>query len=141
MNELALLYALIRRFEGCKLMPYFCPAGILTCGWGSTGAGVVMGQAWTQAYADQRMQADALRFAKQTLALCPSLRGAPLCAIADFAYNLGVGRLRTSTLRKRIIAGDMQGAVVELLKWNRGGGKILAGLNRRRHAEVQLLAA
>lgn len=140
MNDLTLLYALIRRFEGCKLMPYFCPAGKLTCGFGSTGPGVVMGQAWTMEYAEKRMQSDALMFARKTLELCPSLRGASMCAIADFSYNLGLGRLRTSTLRKRILAGDMQGASVELSKWVYGDGRVLPGLVKRRAAEALLLS-
>lgn len=137
--QLAALYVLIKRFEGCHLMPYLCPAGVLTCGWGSTGWGIVPGHAWTQEYADQRMQQDALRFARGTLALCPRLRGDQLSAIADFAYNLGLGQLRASTLRRRINAGDMQGAVKELMKWTRGGGRVLKGLVIRRTAEAQLM--
>lgn len=135
------LYLLIKRFEGCRLMPYLCPAGIWTCGWGSTGRDVVPGQAWTQEYADARMQADALRFAKGTLVLCPGLVCGAHSAIADFAYNLGLGNLRASTLRRRLNDGDMAGAVVQLNKWVRGGGKILPGLVARRAAESRLLAA
>lgn len=135
-SELALLYSLIRRFEGCRLVPYLCPAGVWTCGWGSTGADVFPGRAWTQDYADKRMEADALKFARGTLALCPDLRGDKLCAIADFAYNLGLGALRGSTLRKRLNAGDEVGAVAELAKWVNGGGRRLPGLVRRRAAEA-----
>lgn len=118
-------------------MPYLCPAGVWTCGWGSTGADVMPGVKWTQEYADQRMQSDGLRFAKGTLRLCPSLRGNPLCAVADFAYNVGLGRLKSSTLRKKINAGD-ETAVLEFSKWTRGGGKVLKGLVRRCAARVSL---
>lgn len=138
-EQLAALYILIKRFEGCKLMPYICPAGVWTCGWGSTGADVFPGRAWTQAYADQRMYADALRFAKGTAALCPGLAGKRLCAITDFAYNLGLARLRASTLRKRVNEGDFEAAKTELRKWVRGGGKKLPGLVLRREAEAALL--
>lgn len=138
MNLIA-LYTLIRKFEGCFLTPYLCPAGVWTCGWGSTGLDVIPGQPWTQAYADQRMASDALRFARGTLALCPNLRGDALCAIADFAYNLGLGNLKASTLRRKINAGDMDAACTELSKWTRGGGRILAGLVKRRASEIQLL--
>jgi lysozyme len=138
-NDLTLLYTLIKRFEGCRLMPYLCPAGIWTCGWGSTGVGVFPGEPWTQAYADSRMQQDALKFAQGTLALCPDLRGARLCAIADFSYNLGLAKLRNSTLRRKINAGDMASAAAELGKWVRGGGKVLPGLVARRAAESVLL--
>lgn len=137
--DLRALHVLIRRFEGCRLMPYICPAGVWTCGWGSTGPDVVPGQRWTQEYADRRMLLDADRFARSTLALCPDLSGDALCAIADFSYNLGIGRLKASTLRKRINAGDFDGAATELRKWVNGGGRKLPGLVLRREAEIALL--
>jgi lysozyme len=137
-NNLTELYVMIRTFEGCHLTPYICPAGVWTCGWGSTGSDVVPGVKWTQEYADQRMKSDAQRFATGTLALCPGLEGNQLCAVADFSYNLGLGRLRSSTLRKRINAGDTDGAITEFGKWTRGGGKVLKGLVRRCLARVAL---
>jgi lysozyme len=137
--DLAALYVLIRRFEGCRLMPYYCPAGVLTCGWGSTGPDVFPGRAWTQEYADSRMLMDAQMFARGTLALCPSLSGSRLSAIADFAYNLGLGRLKTATLRKKINAGEWLAVPAELRKWVNGGGKRLPGLVSRREAEIALL--
>lgn len=133
------LYKLIRQFEGCRLTPYYCPAGVLTCGWGSTGPDVFPGRPWTQEYADARLEMDAARFAKATLFLCPSLEGDGLSAIADFAFNLGEGRLKASTLRRRINAGDTEGAKRELMKWTRGGGRVLPGLVLRRAAEAALL--
>lgn len=139
--ELSALYVLVRRFEGCRLMPYLCPAGVWTCGWGSTGPDVFPGRAWTQEYADRRLAQDALHFAQGALALCPGLRGDALCAIADFAYNLGLGRLKASTLRRKINAEDWEGARVELAKWVRGGGRVLPGLVLRRVAEAALLPA
>lgn len=87
------------------------------------------------------MEQDAIKFARGALVLCPTLTGAAHAAIADFAYNLGIGRLRASTLRKRINAGDTAGAVAELKKWTRGGGRVLPGLVARRAAESALLAA
>lgn len=62
-----------------------------------------------------------------------------LNAIVDFAYNLGVGRLQTSTLRRKINAQDWAGAKAELMRWTRGGGRVLPGLVRRREAEIALL--
>lgn len=139
-ERLAALYALIRRFEGCKLMPYLCPAGIWTCGWGSTGRDVMPGQTWTQEYADRRMEADAIKFSKAALMLCPGLTESALSAISDFAYNLGIGRLRASTLRRRLNEGDMPAAARELMKWTRGGGRVLPGLVARRAAEAGMLS-
>lgn len=135
------LIALIKRFEGCHLTPYICPAGVLTCGWGATGQGVVPGVKWTQQQADDRLVCDAAKAMEQTSTLCPTLTNTKLEAIADFVYNLGAGRLKASTLRKRLNAGDCDGAMVELRKWTRGGGKVLRGLVLRREAEVLLFGS
>lgn len=61
-----------------------------------------------------------------------------LAAMTDFAYNLGVGRYRASTLRKRVEAENWTDAATELKRWVRGGGKVLPGLVRRRKAEIAL---
>ena len=105
-SELAPLVELIRRSEGLRLKAYYCPAGVLTCGYGSTGPDIRPDTVWTVDQAESRMLADAVRFARQTMLLCPGLSGNALCAIADFAYNLGLGRLRTSTLRRKVNARD-----------------------------------
>lgn len=86
------------------------------------------------------MAADALRFARGTRELCPGLDGGNrLSAIADFAYNLGLDRLKHSTLRRRLNAGEIEDAKDELRKWVYGGGKKLRGLILRRDAEAKLL--
>lgn len=137
--DLAALYVLIRTFEGCRLVPYLCPAGVWTCGWGSTGPDVVPGRAWSQEYADQRMQQDAMKFARGALALCPRVTGDRLSAIADFAYNVGLGALQASTLRRKVNDQDWEGAKAQLMRWTRGGGRVLPGLVRRRKAEADLI--
>jgi len=139
MTALELLIKLIKRFEGCKLKAYYCPAGVLTCGWGSTGKDILPNTVWTQDYADKRLMHDAVRFLKATQNLCPHLKGEQLGAIADFTYNLGVGRLKSSTLRKKINEGDFESASKELKKWVYGGGKKLKGLVVRRDAEAEYL--
>ena len=133
------LYELVRRFEGLRLRAYLCPAGVWTCGYGSTGPDVGPSTAWTLPQADARMRADVATFVRGTLALCPGLSGAKLAAAADFAYNLGLTRLAGSTLRRRINAGDWEGAAAELRRWVRGGGRVLPGLVLRREAEARLL--
>jgi lysozyme len=60
-------------------------------------------------------------------------------AIVDFCYNLGVGRLQTSTLKRKINAQDWEEAKEQLKLWNKGGGKVLAGLKKRRDAECLLM--
>lgn len=133
------LRLLIHRFEGLRLRAYTCPAGVLTCGYGSTGPDIKPDTVWTKEQADARMERDAARFETATRRMCPAIRGDALAAVADFAYNLGATRLKASTLRRRINAGDMSGARAELAKWIRGGGRILLGLVARRAAEAALL--
>jgi lysozyme len=77
-----------------------------------------------------------------TLRYCPVLAAEPeerLAAVVDFTFNLGAGRLQTSTLRRRINQRDWHGAGQELRRWVYGGGKVLPGLVTRREAEVALL--
>ena len=133
------LIDLIKRFEGLRLKAYLCPAGVWTCGFGSTGPDISKGTVWSIEQAEDRLQADAYAFTIATLKLCPGISGERLAAIADFAYNLGATRLAGSTLRRKINSGDIEGAKVELRKWVRGGGRILPGLVLRREAEARLL--
>jgi lysozyme len=139
--NLAELYALVKRFEGCKLTPYLCPAGIWTCGWGSTGPDVFPGRRWTQEYADYRLELDAVRFSRAVAILCPGLAESPHNAISDFAYNLGEDRLKNSTLRRKVNAQAWQAARRELRKWVNGGGRRLPGLVLRREVEASMLPA
>mgnify|MGYP000078324199 CR=1 FL=1 len=139
-DALIQLYVLIKRFEGCRLMPYLCPSGVLTCGWGSTGVGVFPGVPWTQEYADERMYADALRFARGVLVLCPMLAGNNnhWCAVADLGYNIGLGNFQASTIRRMLNAGDINGAAAQFGRWIYGSGGVLPGLVTRRAAERDL---
>jgi len=136
---MSLLHDLIRRFEGLRLRAYLCPAGVWTCGYGSTGPDVSRGTVWSAPQADERMTRDAQVFTAGAARYCPSLRGDGLDAIADFAYNLGLTRLAGSTLRRKINSGDTAGARAELLRWVRAGGRVLPGLVARRVAESQYI--
>jgi len=139
---------LCQRFEGLYLKPYLCPAGVATIGYGTTrwpdGRPVTLSdKPITQEQAIALLLGDIERvYYPGVMKLCPNLKGdAQICAIVDFAYNLGLGALKGSTLRKRINAGDIEGALLELAKWNKGGGKVLKGLVLRRQAERFLLAS
>ena len=77
-----------------------------------------------------------------TLRYCPVLATEPverLAAIVDFTFNLGAGRLQTSTLRRRINQRDWSQVASEIKRWVRGGGRVLPGLAARREAEAELL--
>ena len=126
---------LARRFEGLYLDPYFCPTGYRTVGYGHlypVGGRITIAQA--EAWLQQDVQvalAGAVRY-------CPVLELYPAChgAIADFCFNLGVGRLKASTLRRKINQQDWSAAQLELLKWVYGSGRKLPGLVLRRIAEA-----
>lgn len=130
---------LIQKFEGCKLTAYLCPAGVWTIGWGSTGLGVGKGVTWTQVEADERYKKDmaAFKAGVQKLVTVPVNRN-QLEAITSFAYNLGLGALKGSTLLKYLNAGNYQAAANQFLRWDKAGGKVSSGLTRRRTAERNL---
>jgi lysozyme len=136
-----ILLALIRRFEGCKLKAYLCPAGVWTLGWGATGPGISKGATWSQEQADVRLKLDAHRFFLSSLKASPVLALYPDAhqAIADFCFNLGTTRYRSSTLKKRIDAEDRDGACDEIVRWVFGGGRKLPGLVLRRQAEAAII--
>lgn len=137
------LLALIRQFEGLRLKPYRCPAGVPTIGYGHTGPDVRMDMApITIPQAEALLRKDAEVFYRAAGKLSPVLwleGGAKHSAIADFCFNLGTTRYKASTLRRRVDAGDWHGAAEELQKWVWGGGRKLPGLVARRAAEAALL--
>jgi len=135
------LIELIQRFEGLRLRAYYCPAGILTCGWGSTGPDIGPQTVWTREQADARMQRDAANYSAIAIRLCPRASGRQLAALASFAYNLGATRLAGSTLRRKFNRGDIDGARQEFGRWVYAGGRKLPGLILRREAEATLMSS
>ena len=143
--------ALIKRFEGCArrigrgLVQAYPDPGTggapWTIGWGSTGPGIGRGTVWTQAQCDARLEADLLRYAAevlQALGDAPTMQ-AQFDALVSFHYNTGaIGR---ATLTRKHIAGDYAGAAAEFARWKRAGGRVVAGLVRRRAAEAALYAS
>jgi len=129
-------YDLIKRFEGCRLIAYKCPAGVWTIGYGHT-VGVMCGDKISQHQADIMLGSDVERFEEFVSML---VRGYECTqnqfnALVSFAFNLGNGSLETSTLLRKFKAGDYSGCANEFLRWNKAGGKVLDGLTRRREAE------
>lgn len=129
---------LIKQFEGLKLSAYLCPAGVPTIGYGTT-KGVQMGQTITAAEAERLLAEDVTVFAKGVSeAVKVPLEQHEFDALVSFAYNVGLGAFRTSTLLRLLNAGDKAGAARQFDRWNKAGGKPLAGLTRRREAERKL---
>ncbi|NDV11691.1 lysozyme [Crenobacter caeni] len=134
---------LIKQFEGFEPKAYRCPAGKLTIGYGHVVAPTeynLRDAALTEDQATRLLEADLGRFAPQVTAMLSGLtvRQHQFDALVSFAYNCGAGALRGSTLLRKLRAGDVAGAAEEFLRWNKAGGRELAGLTRRRNAERAL---
>lgn len=137
---------IVKEFEGCRLQAYLCPAGVWTVGWGSTTIGgkvVREGQSITQAQADAQLDADLQRFYDALARAIPAVSGWPgnrAAALVSWTYNVGVGAMQDSTLRRRLLAGEdpVKVAREELPRWNKADSRELPGLTRRRAAEVAL---
>ena len=131
--------ALLKKFEGCKLKAYRCPAGVCTIGYGHTSSAgvpeVTDGMIITQADADEILRRDLIKYERSVQDLIKvKLTQNQFDVLVDFAYNAGVGNLKSSTMLKKINAGDLDAVPAELMKWTKGGGKVLPGLVRRRQA-------
>lgn len=140
-ETLKILTDLLKKFEGCKLKAYKCPAGIWTIGYGST-RGVKEGDEITQAEADALLLEEAQEYLDEALRLSPRLRSATpgqQAAIASFVYNCGAGNYKKSTLKRNVDAGDFNEAKHSIKMWNKANGKVLKGLVTRRQAEADLL--
>ena len=146
MDTVDLVMRLCRHFEGLYLKPYLCSAGVPTIGYGATfyedGTRVTLADPpITRERAEALLRWHVTRhFLPPTARLCPGAdtpgRIASLC---DFAFNVGLGNLRASTLRRRVNEGLWDEVPAQFMRWNKAGGRVLRGLTRRRQAEVDLL--
>jgi len=132
--------ALLKLFEGCKLKAYRCPANVCTIGYGHTNAAgapmVTDSSVITQQQAEDILRHDLVKYetAVHEMVTQP-LNQHQFDVLVDFAYNAGIGNLKSSTLLKKVNAGKFDDVPAELMKWTKGGGKVLPGLVRRRQAE------
>lgn len=129
---------LIKEFEGLRLEAYLCPANVWTIGYGHTKT-VRKGMKITNAEAEELLKGD-IAWVKNCTdsAVKVELSANQVAAVYSFIYNVGAGAFRSSTLLRKLNQGDHEGAANEFKRWNKGGGKVLAGLTRRRAAEAKL---
>jgi lysozyme len=138
--------ALIKKFEGCRLTAYPDPGtggSPWTIGYGWTlpvdGKPVRPGMTIDQATADRLLKTGLVSYENDILKIVKvKLTQGQFDALVSFAYNVGSRALSTSTLLKKLNAGDIKGAADEFLRWNKSGGKVMAGLTNRRKAERTL---
>ena len=135
---------LIKKFEGCKLKAYKCPAGLWTISWGLTfypdGTKVKEGDVITQERAEQLFDIVLNEFAAKVDGLVKSnVTANNFSALVSFTWNVGVGNLKKSTLLRKVNANPKDKTIsAEFKKWVRANGEVLKGLVRRREAEAKL---
>lgn len=140
MQTSAEMRRMISAWEGCKLVAYKDPVGIWTIGVGHTGPEVGPGMRISQEEADEILSKDLARFERAVERLTPKTTQAQFDALVSFAFNCGEGAVERSTLRKLHNQGDHAAASREFAKWNKAGGRELAGLTRRRAGEAGVYA-
>ena len=136
---------LIKKYEGFKAKAYLCPANVITIGYGSTyyedGSKVKLTDSpITQERATELLEALLVSYERSVDSYCvDTINQNQFDALCSFAYNCGVGNLKSSTLLKKVNKNPNDPTIKdEFLKWNKGGGKVLTGLTKRRIEEAQL---
>lgn len=138
---------LIKYYEKCSLKAYLCPAKRWTIGWGNTfyegNVPVKDGDKITQERADALFTMIVNDFVKSVDAMVHSnITENQFAALVSFAYNTGIGNIKSSTLLKMVNSNPNEPLIRnEFMKWVRANGKVLKGLQKRRAAEADLYFA
>ena len=130
-----------KKLKSGLIAPYICPAGYPTQGWGLLVKDL-NSPPITSEEAGNRLKQALPFYINKALTMSPILAQCELpviVAIADFIFNLGEGRYRASTLKRKVDQGDWEAACVEIERWVFGGGRKLPGLVARRAAERELI--
>ena len=131
---------MIKHFESCKLTAYQDSVGVWTIGWGHT-AGVKKGDNWTQDEADDILLNDLEKFegyVNQYVQV--PLTQNQFDALVSWTFNLGPGNLQSSTMLTKLNEKSYDEVPSQMKRWNKAGGKVLRGLERRRNAEAAMFS-
>ena len=135
----------IKEFEGFSSKPYLCPSGIPTIGYGNTmytnGERVTMEDPEIDEKQAEKMLPDTIKTVEKQVknVLEVKLKPLQLAALISFTYNVGIGNFSNSTLLAWLNSNpDFPRIPEQFRRWNKGGGRVLKGLVRRREAEVEL---
>jgi len=133
----------IKEFEGLRLDAYLDVAGILTIGYGHTGPDVKSGMKITKAQADDLLHKD-MQWAIDAVSKSVTVptNQYQQAALTSLTFNIGAGAFKSSTLLRKLNAGDIEGAANEFGRWNKatvnGKKTVINGLTRRRESERKL---
>lgn len=136
---------LIKKYEGLRLKPYLCAAGLPTIGFGATyypdGTKVKLTDKSISEFEASTMLGQMLKHYEKSVDSFTrdDISQNQFDALVSFAYNCGVGNLKSSTLLKKVNKDPSDKSIrLEFLKWNKAGGRVLAGLTKRRIEEANL---
>ena len=130
--------ALIKKFEGCELEAYKCPAGVWSIGFGFT-KDVKEGDVWSQSHAEEMLDIELEEYEEYVTDLVDvPLNENQFSSLVAWCYNLGPTNLVQSTLLSKLNAGLYEDVPHEIKRWNKANGEVLEGLVRRREAEALL---
>ena len=134
---------LLKDFEGFNGKAYRCPAGVISIGFGHTGAELTMKDTVTRARAEEILKAD-LKWAEGVVnaKVKVNLTQNQFDALVVLVFNIGEGNFASSTLLKVLNKGDKDAVAAQFVRWNKitvKGKKVVSpGLARRRQAEADL---
>lgn len=129
---------LIKHFEGFESKAYLDIVGVLTIGYGTT-KGVSKGMVITESQGEDFLKRDLAYFEDKVKKLVKvDLTQNQFDALIAWTYNLGEGNLASSTMLQKINSSKFSEVPAQMMRWNKAGGKEVAGLTRRRWAEAQL---
>ena len=127
--------AIIKKFEGCQLKAYKCPAGVWTIGYGHTGSDVKSGMTITKTQAIELLKKDVAKFEKavEKYNSVYDWNQNQFDAMVSFAFNVGSINQLTNNGKRTILEIS-----AKITAYNKAGGRVLAGLTKRRAEEKKL---
>lgn len=138
-GAIAIAAVLVPDLEGVRYEPYRDVAGVLTVCYGHTGADIVIGKRYTSGECKALLDKDLVPFARsvERSVKIPASEYQK-ASLISFSYNVGVKAFESSTLLRKLNAGDSKGACDEMRRWNKAGGKVWKGLINRREVEREI---
>ena len=138
MNISKEVLSLIKKFEGCELEAYLCPAGVWTIGYGHT-KDVKEGDKINKEEADYLLQEEMIEYESYINDFVEvPLNQNQFDALCSWVYNLGPTNLKNSTMLRVLNEEKYADVPQEIKRWNKAGGEVLDGLIKRREAEAKM---